>query len=626
MGCWYSSLQLDWYRLRWRPKYYNPKPYKLWVKSWGHCSKLTALKISNNRISGSLPPNLNNASQLRFLDLSSNEIVGMIPKSLENLVLLITFKLDNNKFSGNILLEVGKLSQLLIFSIAANNFVGLIPQHFESCQGIINLDLSRNMFFGKIPYGMGNLKMLEILDLSHNFLDGQIPQQFEGLTSLQIMNLSHNNLSGYIPSSISQCTGLDSVDVSYNQLEGPIPNNKAFLEAPYDSLRNNKGLCGNHSGFKPCSTYNQRDHTRRHLLLIILITFGSLFVVISIFVLLIIRSRSNIRERRPREITKDVLEILSFDGKVAYESIIEASENFDSKYCIGEGGHASVFKVELPSGQVVAIKKFKATGQEDEWCSLKSFSNEIRSLTEVRHRNIIKLYGFCASERHSFLIYEYLEGGSLAHILKHDEKALELGWMKRVNVVKDVAKALSYMHHDCSTPIVHRDISSKNVLFDLEYKAHVSDFGTAKILSLDSSNWTSFAGTFGYAAPEFAYTMEVNEKCDVYSFGVVALEIIMGKHPGDFITTILSPSTSSTSHQMLVKDLLDPRLSTPTKQVANELVLVAKIAVACLNSNPQCRPTMRQVSVLLSKELHLSNLLLDHITISQLFGLEFPTP
>ena len=93
------------------------------------------------------------------------------------------------------------------------------------------------------------------------------------------------------------------------------------------------------------------------------------------------------------------------------------------------------------------------------------------------------------------MIYEYLEKGNLASILSNDGGAKELDWNKRVIVVKGGAYALSYMHHDYLPPIVHRDISSKNILLDSEYKAHVSDFGIAKILNQDSSNWTSLLGT-----------------------------------------------------------------------------------------------------------------------------------
>ena len=94
-----------------------------------------------------------------------------------------------------------------------------------------------------------------------------------------------------------------------------------------------------------------------------------------------------------------------------------------------------------------------------------------------------------------------MEGGSLEKILNNDELALEFDWVKRINVVKGVASALSYMHNDCFSPIIHRDISSKNVLLDSKYESHVSDFGTARIMSSDTSYWTSFAGTFGYTAP-----------------------------------------------------------------------------------------------------------------------------
>ena len=153
----------------------------------------------------------------------------------------------------------------------------------------------------------------------------------------------------------------------------------------------------------------------------------------------------------------------------------------------------------LTSG-IVAVKKLQSLGVS-EIVQHKEFLNEIRALNEIRHRNIVKLLGFCSHSQHTFLIYEYLERGCLSAILSNDGGARELDWNIRVNIIKGVAHALSYMHHDCSPLIVHRDISSKNILMDPEYEAHVSDFGTAKLLNQDSSNWSSLAGTYGYVAP-----------------------------------------------------------------------------------------------------------------------------
>ena len=138
---------------------------------------------------------------------------------------------------------------------------------------------------------------------------------------------------------------------------------------------------------------------------------------------------------------------------------------------------------------------------DGETSNQKAFTSEIRALIEIRHRNIVKLYGFCSHSQHSLLVYEFLEGGSLMKLLSIEEGVKAFDWNKRANVIKGVANALSYMHHDCSPPIIHRDISSKNILLDLEYEAHISDFGTARLLKPDSSNWTSLAGTFGYMAP-----------------------------------------------------------------------------------------------------------------------------
>ncbi|XP_042941175.1 MDIS1-interacting receptor like kinase 2-like isoform X1 [Carya illinoinensis] len=131
-----------------------------------------------------------------------------------------------------------------------------------------------------------------------------------------------------------------------------------------------------------------------------------------------------------------------------------------------------------------------------------------------------------------------MERGSLFCILRNVDEAKELDWSKRVNIIKGAAHALSYMHHACIPAIVHRDISSNNILLNFEFQGFISDFGTAKLLDPDSSNQTLVAGTYGYIAPEFAYTMTVTEKCDVYSFGVVALEVLMGRHPGELLSSL----------------------------------------------------------------------------------------
>ncbi|KAK1564442.1 hypothetical protein Q3G72_003306 [Acer saccharum] len=279
-----------------------------------------------------------------------------------------------------------------------------------------------------------------------------------------------------------------------------------------------------------------------------------------------------------------------------HNHIIKATDNFDDKYCIGKGGYGSVYKTKLPSASIVAVKKLHSL-PNGERTFRKEFLNEIKALTEIRHRSIVKFYGFCSNAQHSFLVYEYLEKGSLAATLNDEEKATELDWSKRLNIIKSMAHALSYMHHDCSPPIVHRDISSKNILLDRDYHAHVSDFGTAKLIKLDSSNWTEVAGTYGYIAPELAYTMKVTEKCDVYSFGVLSLEVIKGKHPGDLIPSLSSPLTRD---NMVLKDVLDQRLPIPPPQVQDEVIQMLNIAITCLHANPQSRPSMNMIAPLLS--------------------------
>ncbi|KAH0694072.1 hypothetical protein KY285_021169 [Solanum tuberosum] len=401
------------------------------------------------------------------------------------------------------------------------------------------LNLSNNKFGQKIPKEIGRITHLSVLDLSHNLLDGEIPVQLASLLHLSNLNLSQTSLSGRIPEEFESLTGLQDVVLSFNELESPIPINKAFM---YASLEGNKGLCGNVTGFQHCRSPSSwvKKHSMAKGRQLILIT------------------------------------VLPIMGAL-----------FDAAFCIGQGGHGSVYKVNLPPLGNVAMKRLHSSF---EITHPKSFMNEVRALAGIKHRNIVKLYGFCSNAQHSFLVNEYVERGSLSSILSNEVESKKLDWLKRVNIIKGVAYALSYMHHNCSPRIVHRDISSSNILLDSEFEACISDFGIAKLLKPDSSNCTALAGTYGYVAP-------VTKMCDVYSFGVLALEIIKGKHPGKYITPL---ANSSTIDHVQLSDLLDEHLPFPEDEVKDVLVFIIKLASSCLLETPKSSRTMYFISHRLS--------------------------
>nr|XP_027120427.1 MDIS1-interacting receptor like kinase 2-like [Coffea arabica] len=562
--------------------------------NWGKCKLLKTLLVAENNITGGIPPEIGNLTQLHALDLSSNYLSGEIPKAVGKLPSMLKLDLHHNQLAGGIPQELGVLMEFL--DLSANSLNGTLPEFMGDLKHLFHMNLSNNILSQKIPLQIGKLTQLSELDLSQNFFTGEIPSEFQNLQSLGTLDLSQNNLSGLIPKALVELPGLLHINLSFNNLEGPIPSGRAFVNLTLEEVKGNKGLCGNITGLRACESSrlikkHVKDKRKELVLIIVLPLLGSFILLGVLFGALKLHDR---RKRNSRvedvEVKKGSLfAICAYDGKALYKEIIRCTQEFSEIFCIGKGGCGSVYKAQLPSGEVVAVKR---PHNIPNVAKDKSFLNEIRALTEIKHRNIVKLFGFCSNAQHSILVYEYLERGSLAKILSIEEEGKELDWLKRLNIIKGVAHALSYMHHDCSPPIVHRDISSNNILLDPECEAHVSDFGTSKFLRRNSSNWSSLAGTYGYVAPEFAYTMKVNEKCDVYSFGVLTMEVIKGKHPGDLIAHLMS----SKPEKIELRDLLDQRLLYPNQEIEKILISVLKLARECLHVDPQCRPTMLFIS------------------------------
>ncbi|XP_059653778.1 MDIS1-interacting receptor like kinase 2-like [Cornus florida] len=535
----------------------------------GTLLKLKYLNLSSNRLYGNLPLWLTNLTELVELDISWNDFIfGSIPPGIGNLKNLIYLDLSHNRLQGTIPTALAHLPNLIEINLGYNQLTGSIPSSLCELSKLTYLSLASNHINGSVPDGIGNMKGLIALDLYYNNIQGSLPQ-IAKLPSLSYLDLSYNNLSGIIPFPPSLICKTSIIYLYGNPF---LENIDSWYQKSY-------------------SVSCHPSSSKKRI---------AIFLPIAIFIVSIILGYFYYSKRKVKKtqsqsrVTKhgDLFSIWNYDGTIAFEDIIEATEDFDIRYCIGTGGYGSVYRAQLPSGKVVALKKLhRLEGEVPAYD--KSFRNEAHFLSQIRHRNIVKLYGFCLHKQCMFLVYEYMERGSLFLVLTSEVEAMELEWTQRVNVVKGIAHALSYMHHDCTPPILHRDISSNNILLDSESKACVADFGTARLLDPDSSNHTVIVGTYGYVAPELAFTMVVTEKCDVYSFGVVALETLMGRHPGELLQSLASTSTQN----IMLNDVLDAHLQAPASGVvARDVVLVATLAFACLHPEPKSRPTMLRIS------------------------------
>ncbi|CDP18614.1 unnamed protein product [Coffea canephora] len=512
-------------------------------KQIGNLSKLSYLNFYANELSQEIPPEICNLTNLTHLDFGSNQLSGPIPVAMENLISLQF--LSFNQFSGplpELLCQSGILHNI---TVSENMLTGPIPKSLQNCSSLVRAHFNSNRFQGNLSEMFGIYPVLDFIDLSNNKFYGKLSSNWGKCKILTTLVVAKNNITGAIPPEIGNLTQLHKLDLSSNYLSGEIPREVGKLASMLKLDLHDNQLTGSipqELGIGELTQLSELDLSRNFFTGEIPSEFQSLQSLGTLDL-----SQNNLSGSIPKALAElpGLLHInLSFNNlegpipSALYKEIVRSTEEFSETYCIGKGG--------------------------------------------------------CGS--HSILVYEYLERGSLAKILSIEEEAKELDWQKRLNIIKGVAHALSYMHHDCSPPIVHRDISSNNILLDPECEAHVSDFGTSKFLRRDSSNWSSLAGTYGYVAPEFAYTMKVNEKCDVYSFGVLTMEVIKGKHPGDLIANLMS----SKLEEIELKDLLDQRLLYPNEQIEKSLISVLKLARECLHVEPQCRPTMLIISRLIS--------------------------
>ncbi|KAG5515160.1 hypothetical protein RHGRI_036262 [Rhododendron griersonianum] len=650
-------------------------------KSVANCQSLVRLRLGENQLSGQIPKELGELQNLVFLDLYMNHFSGGLPYEIANITVLELLDVHNNYITGEIPSQLGELLNLEQLDLSSNSFTGEIPLAFGNFSYLNKLILNNNLLTGSVPTSIRNLQKLTLLDLSFNSLSGgippeigyvssltisldlssngftgEIPETFTGLTQLQSLDLSRNMLNGSI-SVLGFLTSLTSLNLSYNNFSGPIPVTPFFRTLTPNSFLKNPNLCESFDGSTCSSQLGRRSGVKsaKTVTLVAVILASVTIAIVASWILVTRTHKYAIEKSLGPSASSSGAEDFSYPWTfIPFQKLNFSIDNIlgclNDENVIGKGCSGVVYKAEMPGGELIAVKKLWKT-KKDEEPGVDSFAAEIQILGHIRHRNIVKLLGYCFNKSVKLLLYNYISNGNLQQLLLGNRN---LDWETRYKIAVGSAQGLAYLHHDCVPAILHRDVKCNNILLDSKFEAYLADFGLAKLMN--SPNYhhaiSRVAGSYGYIAPgkcsrklfncfhclhlkcapftpppiiillvshstsnsklpnlyslsfaEYGYTMNITEKSDVYSYGVVLLEILSGRSAvepqiGDGLHIVEWVKKKMGSFEPAVT-ILDSKLQGLPDQMVQEMLQTLGIAMFCVNSSPAERPTMKEVVALL---------------------------
>ncbi|XP_010655950.1 cysteine-rich receptor-like protein kinase 10 [Vitis vinifera] len=308
------------------------------------------------------------------------------------------------------------------------------------------------------------------------------------------------------------------------------------------------------------------------------------------------KKKYNSTEEEKVENDITTVQSLQFD----FGTLEATTNNFSDDNKIGEGGFGDVYKGTLSSGKEIAIKRLSRSSAQ----GAVEFKNEVVLVAKLQHRNLVRLLGFCLEGEEKILVYEYVPNKSLDHFLFDPDKQGQLDWSRRYKIIGRIARGILYLHEDSPLKVIHRDLKASNVLLDGDMNPKISDFGMARIFGVDQTRGSTkrVVGTYGYMSPEYAMHGHFSAKSDVYSFGVLVLEIISGKKNSCFYESGQTEDLLSYAWKLWRNgtplELMDPIMG--DSYARNEVIRCIHMGLLCVQEDPEDRPSMASVVLMLS--------------------------
>ncbi|XP_062093255.1 probable LRR receptor-like serine/threonine-protein kinase At2g16250 [Humulus lupulus] len=627
--------------------------------SLGQLSRLTALDLSQNLLTGSIPSSFASLKNLSLLDISSNSLLGSIPLGIGTLFELRVLNLSTNNLSSLIPAQLGDLASLVDLDLSFNSLSGSLPLDLRGLRSLRRMILGNNFLGGSLPNNLFPTPIrLEFVVLSRNSFTGSLPNVLWSAPELRFLDVSSNNFSGLLPNSslnanataavlnVSQnlfygglTPGLrrfSSVDLSWNYLEGEVlntPANASIESNCFQNLSNQRTVSDCESFYAekglryeppssaqpPAIPETRKKSNNRMKVIILAAVLGGvglilLLAIFSVLVLFCVRKRGNTTQRGvgvgpvPTSSTPPTgasVNYSSVGDAFTYQQLLQATGDFSDSNLIKNGHSGDVFRGVLESGIPVVIKKIDLPTVKKE-----THMVELDFFSKVSHARFVPFLGHCLeneNENEKFLVYKYLPNGDLSSSLfkkTNTEDGLQsLDWITRLKIALGAAEGLSYLHHECNPPLVHRDVQASSILLDDKFEVRLGslsevctqegDTHHSKITRLLRLPQSSEQGASGTATAMCAY--------DVYCFGKVLLELVTGKlgisASGDGQVKEWLDQTLpciSIYDKELVTKIVDPSLIVDD-DLLEEVWAMAVVARSCLNPKPSRRPLMRYI-------------------------------